>query len=73
MAVTNVSVYSLALAEDKERQVPMNKGGGRPSEELRHFTNREDEKKVFTAFVNGRDGDNLPLLMFYGVGGIGKT
>ena len=51
----------------------MNKVSGRPSEELRHFTNREDEKKVFTDYVNAMDGASLPALMFYGVGGIGKT
>lgn len=51
----------------------MNKVSGRPSEELKHFTNREDEKKVFTDYVNALDGASLPALMFYGVGGIGKT
>ncbi len=51
----------------------MNKGGVKPSEELKHFTNREDEKKVFTKYVNAPDGSSLPVLMFYGVGGIGKT
>ncbi|HZP83117.1 MAG TPA: hypothetical protein VFB21_15860 [Chthonomonadaceae bacterium] len=51
----------------------MNKGRVRPSEELRHFTNREKETTLFQRYVNAVEGSPLPVLMFYGVGGIGKT
>lgn len=50
----------------------MNKGGDRPSEELRHFTNREDEKRVFTDYATTSDGGSLPVLMFYGVAASAK-
>jgi hypothetical protein len=44
-----------------------------PSQELRHFTNRVSELQVFRDAVNLPAGTPLPVLMFYGVGGIGKS
>ena len=51
----------------------MNRRGAKPSEELRHFTNREKEKELFQRLLEGQKGAVMPLVMFYGVGGIGKT
>jgi len=51
----------------------MNKHGGRPSEELKHFTNREKEQDVFRRHIGAAEGTALPVVMFYGVGGVGKT
>jgi tetratricopeptide (TPR) repeat protein len=42
-------------------------------EQLRYFTNREDEKKVFQRCLDISQGSPLPVLNFYGVGGGGKT
>ena len=44
-----------------------------PSQELRHFTNRMNELQVFRNAVDLPAGTPLPVLMFYGVGGIGKS
>jgi hypothetical protein len=57
----------------------MNKRGGSsagassPCDELRHFTNPDDEKAVFRRYLDAPSHAPLPLLMFYGVGGVGKT
>ncbi len=44
-----------------------------PASELRHFTNREDERALFLRHLELPLGTSLPVLMFYGVGGSGKT
>ena len=44
-----------------------------PSENLRYFTNRTDELDVFNRLLSAPAGEPLPVLMFYGVGGCGKT
>jgi len=48
-------------------------GPGRPSEELRHFTGREDVQAVFQRLLNLDAPTPLPVLMYYGVGGMGKS
>ena len=40
---------------------------------LEYFTNREDYLEAFARHVGQPDGEELSLLVFYGVGGIGKT
>ena len=40
---------------------------------LQHFTNREKEKDILRRLVNTRQGESLPVVMFYGMGGMGKT
>jgi tetratricopeptide (TPR) repeat protein len=47
--------------------------GRRPSEELKHFTDREDALAVFRRHLHRPPGDGPPVLMFYGVGGRGKS
>jgi tetratricopeptide (TPR) repeat protein len=47
--------------------------GVTPSQELRHFTDREDVKAVFVQLFEHPAGASLPVLMFYGVGGMGKS
>lgn len=44
-----------------------------PSENLQHFTNRVNELDLFRARITAAAGSPLPILMFYGVGGAGKT
>ena len=44
-----------------------------PASELRHFTNREDERTMFLRHLEAPLGSSVPVLMFYGVGGSGKT
>ncbi len=44
-----------------------------PTENLLHFTNRVDELELFRTRITGKAGIALPMLMFYGVGGAGKT
>ncbi len=44
-----------------------------PSENLLHFTNRVMEKAAYHRLLALSTGDALPVLMFYGVGGTGKT
>jgi tetratricopeptide (TPR) repeat protein len=52
----------------------MKKGqAARPSQELRHFTNREKEEAVLRRHLDAAEGSALPVVMFYGVGGVGKT
>jgi tetratricopeptide (TPR) repeat protein len=45
----------------------------RPSQELANFTNRESEFRVFERLLYLSAKLSLPVLSFYGVGGIGKT
>ena len=47
--------------------------GTTASSELRHFTNREDERSVFLRYLQSPIGNAPPVLMFYGVGGSGKS
>jgi hypothetical protein len=47
--------------------------GDRPSHELRHFTDREDALAVFHGHLHRPPGVAPPVLMFYGVGGRGKS
>jgi tetratricopeptide (TPR) repeat protein len=44
-----------------------------PSQELRHFTNREKERDVLRRALALPRGQPLPVLMFFGVGGAGKS
>jgi tetratricopeptide (TPR) repeat protein len=48
---------------------------GKPSIEMARFTNRETEQAVFAHYVNLPAGHlpRLPALVFFGVGGIGKS
>jgi tetratricopeptide (TPR) repeat protein len=48
-------------------------GGATPSQELRHFTDREDVSADFVRLFEESGGVSLPVLMFYGVGGMGKS
>ena len=47
--------------------------GSPPSQELRHFTNREQERHVLNRLLALPSGQPLPVVMFYGVGGTGKS
>ena len=40
---------------------------------LREFTDREDQTERFRALLRNRDPKKHHVLMFYGVGGVGKT
>lgn len=54
----------------------MRKGASRdasPLLELRHFTNRLCEREAFRRQAEAAVGHTLPVLMFYGVGGTGKS
>jgi hypothetical protein len=44
-----------------------------PSAELRHSTNRDDEQVAFQRILDIPTSEPVPLLMFYGVGGAGKS
>jgi tetratricopeptide (TPR) repeat protein len=44
-----------------------------PSQELRHFTNREKERDVLRRVLAITPSKPLPVVMFYGVGGTGKS
>jgi hypothetical protein len=44
-----------------------------PSQELRHFTNRDHERCVLGRLLALPPGQPLPVVMFYGVGGTGKS
>jgi hypothetical protein len=44
-----------------------------PSLELRHFTNREKEQDVLRRVLDIKPGTPLPVVMFYGIGGTGKS
>src|SRR5438128_647034 len=41
--------------------------------ELQHFTNREKEQEVLRRLLDVPAGMLLPIVMFYGVGGSGKS
>ena len=45
----------------------------KPSEELAHFTNREKEQDIFRHALEAPESEPPPLIMFYGVGGAGKS
>lgn len=45
--------------------------GHTPSEEIAHFTDREEQQAVFRKHLYSKD--EPPVLVFYGVGGAGKT
>src|SRR3954453_1179563 len=47
--------------------------GATPGQELKHFTDREDAQAVFLRLLNRPVPADLPVLMFYGVGGRGKS
>jgi len=52
----------------------MSKPGRRentPSDEIARFTDREDKRSLFRRYLNS--ATEPPVLMFYGVGGAGKT
>ncbi len=40
---------------------------------ITHFTNREEAIKAFEKYLSSPDGEVLPILSFYGVGGAGKS
>src|SRR3989304_5983738 len=48
-------------------------GNASPSKDLKHFTDRENEQKVFQHHLDAAEGAQLPVIMFFGVGGVGKT
>lgn len=52
---------------------PLNDSYSTPSEELRHFTNRVRELEAFGRALSIPAGQDVPAIMFYGVGGTGKT
>jgi len=43
------------------------------SRAFRHFTNRSAEQEIFQRLIDAPAGGMLPALMFYGVGGAGKS
>ena len=46
----------------------------RPSDAIAHFTDRDDQKDVFRRLLHQTpEGTPLPLLVFYGIGGVGKS
>jgi putative protein kinase ArgK-like GTPase of G3E family len=47
--------------------------GSSPSQEPRHFTNREQERQVLSRLLALASGQPLPVVTFYGVGGTGKS
>jgi len=46
---------------------------GIPSREMAHFTNRVTEKAAFQRLLDLPEGENVSHILFYGVGGTGKT
>jgi len=48
-------------------------GQAAPSKELKNFTNRDGQLSEFRHRLDAPAGSPLPVWMFYGVGGIGKT
>ncbi len=51
----------------------MNKGRDIVSDNLLHFTNREKEQDILRRILALPEGATIPVVMFYGVGGTGKT
>jgi len=47
--------------------------GGTPGQELKHFTDRENELATFQRLLALEEPAHLPALMFFGVGGTGKS
>ena len=47
--------------------------GGTSGQELKNFTDREDELAIFRRLLDVDDSAQLPALMFFGVGGTGKS
>ena len=47
--------------------------GGTPGQELKHFTDRENELATFQRLLALEEPARLPALMFFGVGGTGKS
>ena len=47
--------------------------GTRPSIELKNFTDREPQREILARLLSLQPGQPLPVLHFYGVGGIGKS
>ncbi len=49
------------------------RGSIRPSIELKNFTDREPQREILARLLSLKPGQPLPVLHFYGVGGIGKS
>ena len=47
--------------------------GGTPGQELKHFTDRENELATFQRLLALEEPAHLPALIFFGVGGTGKS
>ena len=47
--------------------------GGSPGQELKNFTGRDDELARFERLLALEEPTQIPVLMFYGVGGTGKS
>ena len=47
--------------------------GSRPSIQLKNFTDREPQREILARLLSLQPGQPLPVLHFYGVGGIGKS
>ena len=52
---------------------PLDENLSPPSQELRHFTNRVSELEAFRRALAIPAGQDVPAIMFYGVGGTGKS
>ncbi len=52
---------------------PRDEDFAKPSEELQHFTNRDAEQAAFRRILDAPGTDPIPILMFHGVGGSGKS
>jgi hypothetical protein len=62
------------LAAGEDLVMPRSLASGpSPTQELRHFTNREQERQVLSRLLSLPSGNPLPVVMFYGVGGTGKS
>ncbi|MGV3616275.1 MAG: hypothetical protein ACO1SV_13155 [Fimbriimonas sp.] len=42
-------------------------------DELENFTNRVAEREAIRCLLDATENDAVPVLVFYGVGGVGKT
>ncbi len=49
------------------------RGSSRPSIQLKNFTDREPQREILARLLSLQPGQPLPVLHFYGVGGIGKS
>lgn len=52
---------------------PLDESYTPPSEEPRHFTNRVSELEAFNRALALPAAQGIPAIMFYGVGGTGKS